>query len=118
MFYEEEQLSKRLNCPNCDKRFDEPMLLPCANLICQRCVTSFKQTLSSHTNRFPCPLCHDYHDFPASNFPVCKPVKDILNQQPKEVYRGILAEKLKANLNDIREKINDLNSDINEGSFS
>ena len=117
MFYEEEQLNKKLICPHCSKRFDEPLLLPCANLICQRCITSIKHTLSSKFNRFPCPLCNDYHDFPTSQFPVCKPVKDILDQQPKEVYRGILAEKLKLNLNDIRIKINELNGDINDGNL-
>jgi hypothetical protein len=117
MFYEEEQLNTKLCCPNCSKRFDEPLLLPCANIICQRCVTSIKGSLGPHLNRFPCPLCNDYHDFPTSSFPICKPVKDILNQQPKEVYRGILAEKLKSNLTDLRLKVNELNGDINAGKF-
>jgi len=82
MFYEEEQLSKRFNYPNCD-------------------------------NEFPVPLGNDYNAFPGSSFPVCKPVTNILDQQPGPVYRGILVKKLEA----IREKINDLNSDINEGTF-
>jgi len=82
MFYEEEQLSKRFNYPNCD-------------------------------NEFPVPLGNDYNAFPGSSFPVCKPATNILNQQPGPVYRGILVKKLEA----IREKINDLNSDINEGTF-
>jgi hypothetical protein len=62
-----------------------------------------------------CPLCKDYHDFPANfQFPLCKQIKDLLMQQPKEVYRGVLAETLKSNLNDIRLKINELSGDITD----
>jgi len=74
---------------------------------------SKKLNYPNRENEFPFPICNDNQAFPDSSFPVCKPVKNILNQQPDPVYRGILVKKLEV----IREKINDLNSDINEGTF-
>ena len=114
MFYEEEQLSKKLVCPNCNRRFDEPKMLPCANLICQRCIETISETLGSHLSKFTCPLCGDYHDFPSNkSFPVCKPIKELLSQQPREVYRGAHAESLKLILNQVRTNASELDGDIN-----
>jgi hypothetical protein len=117
MFYEEEQLSKKLMCPKCSQRFDEPRMLPCANLICQRCISVIKDSIILNSNKFTCPLCNDHHDFPRNSlFPVCKQIKDLLLQEPKEVYRGVQTEALKSNLSEIRTKISDLDSDIKESA--
>ena len=108
MFYEEKQLNENLACPRCLERYDEPKMLPCANVICQRCVLSIRNAVSKRDTKFVCPMCKGKHEFPKKNesFPTCKQISNFLAQSPMQVYRGEQVEALKSNMNIVFNKLN------------
>jgi hypothetical protein len=112
MFYEENQISKNLNCPICKNRYDKPKILPCANVICNNCIVA---NVDKNSSEFKCLLCPDMHKIPQAGFPICKPLFNILLEESNDVYRGESIEKLKTNLKDIQSQINNLTFDMNHG---
>ena len=115
MFFEQNQILTVLNCAKCLKEFDEPRLLPCGNTVCNNCITSLTVAKNPNTNIFDCAMCLEEHLLPAKGFPLNKSLLTLIEQKPKEVYRGRVVEEFKQNLEAIYNKNELLKSDLNNG---
>lgn len=112
MFYEEKTIKNILNCELCNERLDQPKKLPCGGTICTSCAAS----LQIVDNQFECSICSEKHLIDSrKGLPTCKMISSILSVQPTEISRGNAVEALKANLNELRQKMLKLNMSINNG---
>ena len=113
MFYDQNQILNILNCSKCLKEFDEPRLLPCGNTVCNNCITILTRSRNPMAKYFECAMCLDEHVMPIKGFPINKSLLKLLEQKPKQVYRGKLVEEFEANLESIRAKNQQLEFDLN-----
>ena len=102
MFYEENQIDDILKCGHCQKRFDEPRILPCGDSVCNSCIQIILNSINKSNDTYQCLICKKSHV--KSVFQVNKPLQKILDKSPSEVYRGETVEELKVNLNDINSR--------------
>lgn len=107
--YEESQLEKLLYCSKCRDRFDEPRILPCGNLICQRCIQDIQNLVGIlDDSEFHCQICSHFHDFPKiKSFPLCQQVVEFLSIEPKQTPHNYVYITLKS----IEDKLNQLDKD-------
>ncbi len=89
MFFEADTINSILRCQNCQKKFDEPRVLPCGTTICTLCIENKSYT---------CQFCENTHLEPENGFPVNKLLSELLVQESKDVYRGKYVERFKRNL--------------------
>lgn len=116
MFYEESKISKVLNCELCNRKYDEPRLLPCGSTVCNICVCNIEDNLLiSSSTCFKCIFCSEHHCVPQGGFPINKQIKKLMNEKPNEIYRGRDAEIFKANLNEVQIQISELEQNILKG---
>jgi hypothetical protein len=120
---------RSLDCVKCERRFDDPKMLPCANIICNRCVLVICHMVDQSETHFKCPLCKEQHHFPKNRiFPTCLPVlnflkklettnkdESILPARSQDEKKELIFQQLKKNLEEIRTKMNLLTNDINTG---
>ena len=112
MFYEEKTIKNILNCELCNERLDQPKKLPCGATICTSCAAG----LDIVDNQVECSICADIHLIDSrKGLPTCKIIASILAVQPAEISRGDAVNALKANLNEVRQKMLKLNMSINNG---
>lgn len=104
MFYEECTVKKLLNCQKCNEKYNEPYLIPCGFTICQNCAQDLAEN--------PCGMCNKPHETPLNGFPLNQIILSLINEQPKEIYRGKEADRLKRNLKYINEKFSKLSTDV------
>lgn len=105
MFYEEKQIKKALNCEKCQRKFQIPYVLPCGRIICNRCLLS----LDKNTK---CNFCSNHHNSSAT-YPICRPLLDLLTEEPIDVNNTHSSKLLKQNLKAIQSQLNDLNYELN-----
>lgn len=135
MFYESETIDKKFLCPSCNLRFNVPKILPCGETICEtcveKCVSKSKSLLGVNSNSYyntemisavnitsiECPLCNDVHEIPKNGFPTQKLLMELLNLEPKKVFRGVLFEKFDKTLNNLNQDINTLNEYMEEADL-
>ena len=67
------------------------------------------------SNIFECALCCGEHMMPAKQFPINKSLLGIIEQKPKEVYRGKIVEEFNENLEYIKRKKEEIDRYINNG---
>ncbi|CAF0898811.1 unnamed protein product [Brachionus calyciflorus] len=91
-------------CLNCKLDYDLPLVLPCGDSICLRCLQ--KQTRNS---QFNCVFCHQVHLVPKNGFPLNKCLAKFVKSLDN-LYRGPIFQDYKLNL----EKIEDLKHDISK----
>ena len=106
MFYEVDQIEKILNCRKCNNGYDVPKILPCGENVCQTClnqvIESFRSwdITQSHL-QFSCPICECKHDIPEFGaFRTDLTIQRILQEKPREVWRGERIDLLKKYLHE------------------
>ncbi len=102
-------LNDLLKCPNCNSFYDTPNVLPCGKTICTSCLKIILYKINKTCKQFKCFLCTDYHSLPKDNkFPVCEPLLRLSKKRSNEDYlnRCELSATLKANLNNVKTKMN------------
>lgn len=104
MFYEQDAVENNLKCPNCNKKFDVPKIIPCGQTICLTCVSQFT---SSNGEIFKCKFCNNLHQVPQNGFPTLKIIENLLLVQPVKVFRGALFLRLGEKLNQLKVKIDE-----------
>jgi hypothetical protein len=113
-----------LNCQHCQRKYDEPKLLPCGNTICNFCIKTHlinkkekKKAMSqkSNSNKTPnayetlsneykCLMCEDNHQYPMDNaFPTNQLISKLLNKNLKLFNFGESATKLKGYVESLQE---------------
>jgi hypothetical protein len=115
MFYEEEKISSVLHCPNCEKIFKDPRLLPCENTICQGCVDEMRTVNANEVLK--CKICEQVHVIPDGGFLKNNVVNELLGLQPKELYRGKAYENLRTKLEQISSELNELEESLNNSQY-
>jgi len=116
MFYEEDQVKKLFCCQKCNKKYDEPRLLPCGKTLCNYCIAFIESESKHQTNEIKCLMCKGIHLKPANGFPLNEIVLGLMKENPKEVYRSQEAESLKSNLNEMRKAIDSFTNCLNNGA--
>lgn len=117
MFYQESKINKILKCQRCQKGLDEPRLLPCGNTICNCCIHLIEtQQITKFTSEFNCSLCNKAHTMPTEGFPINLAILHLMSEQPDEIYRSEHVETLKSNLKFMKNNLNQLDLDIENGS--
>ena len=86
MFFEEELINKGLMCPMCKKKLEQPVSLPCADIVCNLCIISYiKQNKVENNDRFKCCFCDEDHLVPVKGFPRSKSINFLLELKPKKI---------------------------------
>ena len=105
MFYEEKQIKKILNCEKCEKQFQIPYILPCGQIVCNKCILSFNKNTK-------CNLCLNDHEATIS-YPICRPLLDLKTQEAIDINNTHSSKLLQQNLNSIQAQLNDLKYELN-----
>ncbi len=71
MFYYSNSDEDLTVCLNCDKKFIEPKVLPCGNIICENCVFEINKT---PRKVFNCLFCAQEHNM-VDDMPTCQQIK-------------------------------------------
>lgn len=117
MFYEEDQINKITKCPICRQNFNLDLKLPiillcCNETVCKSCVDSLVLYAASmcilNDNLIRCKLCHELTNIPLKGFPVNKMVLKLIENKPKDVYRGKYIELLKSKMIQLKHDVNEL----------
>ncbi len=118
MPYDEMQLENLLICLKCGSRYDSPIILPCGNLICQRCISNIQKLVDClNGSEFHCQICNQFHEFPPSNhFPTCHQIARFLIQQPQPPQKSKEAKSEPLRSNNINLNLNELN--LVDGDFT
>jgi hypothetical protein len=77
-------------------------------VICNKCAQS--------SNRSKCEFCSIEHRTNGEGFPICKPILDLLTEEPLAVDSHHSAKTLKQNLKLIQNQLNDLKFDLNNST--
>jgi hypothetical protein len=117
MFYETSEIIELLNCEHCAHQFNEkfpPKILPCCGkTVCNECVKLTESQLKR--NKFKCIACSKDYIMPVNGLQVNQLVVKLLAKEPKEISRGQEADKLKQNLRDLENLVNNLILEIDNG---
>lgn len=114
MFVQEEILFDNLKCTICHKIFQDPVMLPCGETVCNTCITDFIEDQSSEkSGQFKCCACDEDHSIPVTKgFPKSKRMSSLIEIKPKNVNRGKFIEKFKADINQCISEINRIKSSL------
>ena len=111
MFFEEESINKGLQCPICIKKLQEPVWLPCEEFVCKSCIDNYiEENSDEKKSEFKCCLCNEDHLVPAKGFLKSKNfiVNFFLQQEPKNVNKGVLVERFKEDLSKCMNEISQI----------
>ena len=109
MFFEEDSINDKLQCPLCDKRFKDPVCLPCIEFVCEQCLNDYlEENTVKRQETFKCFVCDEEHLIPTTGFPKSKRMKLLLDVKPKKVVRGKALDNFEADLNKCLEEMNQL----------
>jgi hypothetical protein len=119
MFYEESDIEELLKCQKCKTKYVEPRCLPCSESICSNCLEKLIEEQSAHLNgKLKCCFCDEEHDMPDAaeiGFPISKNLVRLLEKKPHDVYRGKLVEEFKSHLRIIKNEIESLKENLENG---
>ena len=117
MLYGEECVSSLIKCQMCQCKLTEAKILLCG-LFCNNCTVQLCKNVDKGSNEFTCKSCDETHSIPKNGFKRWKALNEFYSKELKleEIYRGESAEKLKQNLNEIREHINYLEFNLKNGT--
>jgi hypothetical protein len=101
MFYEASELDKLLDCKICERKLDDPRILPCGRSFCNKCIFTIADT---EKTRIKCLECAKIHEIPEQGFPCNFEVNSILKLKSNEVYRSKLVNEFKNIVNSVRFK--------------
>lgn len=83
--------SLSLNCPICHKEYESPVLLPCGESVCSKCVNP----VGPFSNNFLCKLCNSMHQIPDNNFPPNKALIKVIESNRESVSEKQVEKSLK-----------------------
>jgi hypothetical protein len=81
--------------------FQDPVMLPCGETVCNICITDYIEDHSSSDNssgQFKCCLCEEEHLIPAQGFPKSKTIQKILELKAEKVSKGAIIEKFQVDV--------------------
>ncbi len=100
MFYEESEITDLLKCENCSQPYDEyylPRILPCCGkTICNTCLQLTDKQVND--NKYECIVCKKSETMPYNGFQFNQLAVSLKAKRPKELSRGLEADKLKKNI--------------------
>ena len=111
MFFEENTLLENLQCLICNQLFQDPVVLPCGEPVCEKCIyDQLKEQPTLNSNLFKCCFCHESHSIPDPEigFPESKRMKLMLELKPKKINRGVTIETFQTEINKCIEEINEI----------
>ena len=123
MFYKRYEIDTHLTCPQCLKRYDLPIALPCGFCICESCLQelTYTQTVfiknsdEEKTNwEIICPLCSESHEVPENNFPIQKSLSELLKLNPSKETHDIVFNEFKTLLYEYSGKFDGLKRLLND----
>ena len=119
MYFEDDSINKKLQCPICNKRFQDPIFLPCEQHVCQKCINDYiEENLANDQKQFNCLWCDKEHAIPANGFPKSELMNFWLELKPKKVNRGRAIENFNENVNKCANKINEIKQSlVNKENF-
>lgn len=82
------------SCPICKKEYESPVILPCGESICSKCVTP----IGTYSNSFLCKLCNSLHDIPDNGFPQNKALIKLIKSNNEMLSEKQMEKSLKCNL--------------------
>ena len=97
-------------CLNCNKIFIEPKILPCGNIICEKCIFEIKKT--TKIKLFNCLFCAQEHKI--DDLPTCQEIKKFksITMTNDSVEFLVQIGKINQNLKDLKENLNNPSSKI------
>ena len=98
-----QQINNIFDCKKCDKRLDEPRLLPCGKSICTSCVLSIQLNLN---NEYDCFLCNNKHEMSKYGLPINEALVELLSFESIKRSRSNAFYTLQESLIDIEQKKN------------
>ncbi len=109
MFYYQSQIESIIHCQNCGVLFHEPKLLPCGESICETCLKAIELSVDTADNKYICPLCNAYHEFPEDGYFITnRALVQLLKQRPIEFVSDESMLELKQIMNENLKKMADL----------
>ena len=112
MFYEEKDIIEVIRCPYCKNKYNDPRFIECGASFCMPCI---ELLLKDGENGFKCPECEDFHEQPKKGYSKITNLSKLCEIKAKEVSRGSLVDSLKAQLDEIKLKLNELSNGNNLG---
>ena len=113
MFFEENQINEALRCPYCKNKFNDPRSIECGISLCIQCI---ELLTNKDANGFKCPICKDFHEKPKKGYSKNLSLSKLCDMKPSEISRGPLADTLKAQLDEIKLKLDRLDKDNKLGA--
>lgn len=96
-----ESIDKFLTCPACSQRFVEPVILPCLQALCLKCVTG---------NR--CAFCNKEHS--STDYKPHKLIIDLLNLRPFRIYRSKMLVSFETRYEGFKNELQSLNEHVSD----
>ena len=113
MFYQENQINEVTRCLYCKYKLNDPRFIECGTSLCIQCIELLTNKCA---NGFKCPICKDFHEKPKKGFPKIANLSKLCDMKPSEISRGPLADTLKAQLDEIKLKLDQLDKDNKLGA--
>ena len=113
-FFENDQIKAHLICRACNQRFDVPKILPCGENACQSCLNNLLEefrnwNILERRLEYQCPVCQNYHPIPEDGvFRIDEAALRLLNEKPKDVWRGEKIDNLRVLLRENKSKTQDI----------
>jgi hypothetical protein len=112
MFYEASRIECLILCKICDKKLEDPRLLPCGRSVCHKCVDLL---LDTDRRRIKCFYCAKTHDLPIDGFAPNLELSNLLVLKPSKAFRSELTSELTVISNSIQEKFEKIQTDLLTG---
>ena len=99
-----------------DAYFPPRVLLCCAIKICSTCIQQIEKQVKDNKYKFI--VCNEVITMPRNGFQLDRTAARLIGKQPKEISRGLEANKLKQNLNDLENLVNKLIIEMDNGEYT
>lgn len=86
-----DKISDLIRCEICKKFLQDPVMLPCEEVCCKKCASSFA---NSGNNYYLCFFCQQEHQVPKSGFKVNKKIQSLIQSMVASRFR-VLSESIK-----------------------
>ena len=107
MFYNEDEVYEHIKCPYCKLKYQDPRIVDCGASFCMSCIDLL---IKIDEDGFNCPACTKFHLKPANGFLKNVNLAKLCDINATVVSRGPLVESFKTVLDEIKSKLDELNS--------
>jgi hypothetical protein len=112
MFYQATELDNLLICKICDRKLDDPRILPCGESFCNKCINDLADR---DNNVIECQNCQTQHAILDGGFPINNVVNKIVQLKSNEVFRNLLVKDFSQASNLIKIKCERVELDLRIG---